>query len=88
MSWDAAKIFFEARSGLRNNVLNQCDQIATLFWNFGHLRQFKFAQKYTKFAKVGSKICRIINKPSKNSQYFESFAKVAKFSQILSHFFK
>ena len=30
---------------------------------FGHLRQGKFAQKYTKFAKEGSKFFQIVKEP-------------------------
>ena len=36
------------------------------FSTFGHLHQWKFAQKYTKFAKVGSKFFQVVNKPLKN----------------------
>jgi len=38
------------------------------FSTFGHLQQWKFAQKYTKFAKVDSNFFQIVNKPSKNWQ--------------------
>ena len=55
------------------------------FSKFGHLHQRKFAQWHTKFAKVGPKICQIVNKPSKIAQDFKVFAKVAKFRQIWSH---
>ena len=33
-------------------------------FNLGHLQQWKFAQFHNKFAKVGSKICQILNKCS------------------------
>ena len=42
-------------------------------------------QKHTEFSKVGSKVSRILNKPSKNSEIFLHFAKVVKFRQIWSH---
>ena len=55
------------------------------FSTFGCLHQLKFAQKYTKFAKVGSKFCQIVNKPPIIDQDFEDFATEPKFRQIWSH---
>ena len=43
------------------SVTRLLDHVST----FGHLHQWKFAQKYAKFAIVGSKFCQIVNKPSK-----------------------
>ena len=54
----------------------------TRIWLFGHLQQWKIAQWHKTFAKVGSKFCQILNKPS---TFCQSFAQVAKFRQILSH---
>ena len=40
----------------------------TRIWLFGHLQQWKIAQWHKTFAKVGSKFCQILNKPSKFCQ--------------------
>ena len=37
---------------------------------FGHLEQYKFAQKHTKFAKINSKFCQNINDPFQNGFSF------------------
>ena len=52
---------------------------------FGHLKQWKFAQKQKAFAKVSSKFCQILNKLSKFCQISLIFAKMAIFRQIWSH---
>ena len=35
---------------------------------FGHLEQWKYAQKYEIFAKVGSQFCQILNSYSRKGQ--------------------
>ena len=66
---------------LPGHTRDQYDQMVRL-WLFGHLQQWKFAPWHKTFAKVGSKFCQILNKPS---TFCQSFAQVAKFRQILSH---
>ena len=50
---------------------------------FGHLQQWNLAQKWHKFVKVGSAICRVKNKPSKICQRFVSFCQSGKISPNL-----
>ena len=42
----------------------QCDQMASLFLISVHLQQQKAAPEHNFFAKVGSKFCQTLNKPS------------------------
>ena len=65
----------------------QCDRFSVTwmldyFSTFGHLHQWKFAQKCTKSAKVGSQFCQIVNKPSKNCP------RLWRFCQIWSHWWQ
>ena len=62
----------------------QCDQMAVFFSIFGHWEQWKFAQKYKIFAKVGSQFCQILNSCSRNGQNFLKFWLSGK---ILPHLF-
>ena len=55
---------------------------------FGHLQQWKLAQKCNKFTKVGLLFCQIRNKLPKSCKRLENFAIVAKFHQIWSHWSK
>ena len=62
----------------------QCDQMTRLcfqFWPFTTVKIHPLAKTF--FAKVGSKFCQKLNKPSKIAFY--NFADVAKFRQIWSH---
>ena len=56
------------------------------FSTFGCLHQLKFAQKYTKFAKVGSKFCQIVNKPLKIAQDFQLRQLVRNLASTVSNF--
>ena len=49
----------------KSSLCNQCEQMARLFFNFGHLYQWKLAQWHTKFANVGPRFSQIVNKPTK-----------------------
>ena len=65
----------------------QCDRFSVTwmldyFSPFGHLHQWKFAQKCKKSAKVGSQFCQIVNKPSKNCP------RLWRFCQIWSHWWQ
>ena len=50
---------------------------------FGHLHQWKFAQKYRKFADVGLKFCQILNKRIKNCRRLWIFCQSGQISSIL-----
>ena len=52
---------------------------------FGHLQQWKLAQKCDKFAKVGSAFCQIRNKASKFFQWLVNFCQSGKISPNLCH---
>ena len=54
---------------VRNSETRLMDYSSTL----GHLHQWSFAQKYTKFAKIGSNFCQIVNEPLKNCLRFWRF---------------
>ena len=53
------------------------------FSTFGHFNQWKFAQKYTKFAEVGSKFCQIVNKCIKNCPSLLIFCQSGEILPIL-----
>ena len=46
----------------------QCDQMARIYFNIGHLKESNFAQKHEIFAKVGSKFCQARKKLLKVTQ--------------------
>ena len=50
---------------------------------FGHLQQYKLAQKHTEASKVGSKFCEILIKPSKDCQIFLTFCQSGEISPNL-----
>ena len=61
---------------------NQCDQMAILLFNLWPFTAMTICP-IAKNANVGSKVCQIINEPSKKlPKDFYNFAKVAKFRQI------
>ena len=53
------------------------------FWKFGYLQQEKVAPKHNIFAKVGSKFCLTLNKPSTIWQRFIKFCQSGEISQNL-----
>ena len=57
---------------------DQCDQIVNYFSIFGHMQQWKLAQKCNKFAKVDSTFCQIRNKLSKICQWLANFCQSSK----------
>ena len=65
---------------LKKRIAISVTRLIDYFSTFGHLYQWKFAQMYRKFAKVGSKFCQIIKNPGKLPKT-EDFAKVGKFSK-------
>ena len=64
---------------IAQRLVAQCDQI--IFQIFGHLQQWRFAQKHKPFGNIYSKFSQILNKALKMSMTFKILPNLVTLSQ-------